>query len=123
MRAVPGPEESEDPPRAQTTLSSARGFDSKGGVVMENGRDYLRNPGEFDRWFKANDVLASIWAIAILMMALGGLNSARLHNEGHSILKCHCVEMRASSTLKWPARAAQQWAASSSPLAYWPIIS
>jgi hypothetical protein len=48
---------------------------------MENGRDYLRNPGEFDRWLKANAVLGSILAIGILMMALGGLNSAGRHDE------------------------------------------
>ena len=43
---------------------------------MGNGRDYLRNPHEFDRWLKANVVLCSIFAIGMLAMALAGLNSA-----------------------------------------------
>ncbi len=43
---------------------------------MENGRDYPRNPREFDRWIKANAVIASIFAIGILAMAAAGLNSA-----------------------------------------------
>jgi hypothetical protein len=56
------------------------GFDLQGGVVMGNGRDYLRNPREFDRWLKANAVLGSILAIGMLMMVLAGLNSA-----GHDV--------------------------------------
>jgi hypothetical protein len=47
---------------------------------MGNGRDYLRNPREFDRWLKANAVLGSILAIGMLMMALAGLNSAGRHD-------------------------------------------
>jgi hypothetical protein len=43
---------------------------------MENGRDYPRNPREFDRWIKANAVIGSIFAIGILAMAAAGLNSA-----------------------------------------------
>ena len=46
---------------------------------MGNGlwRDfYLKNPGECDRWLKANAVLGSILAIAMLAMALAGLYSA-----------------------------------------------
>ena len=42
---------------------------------MENGlwRDfYLKNPRECDRWLKANAVLGSIVAIAMLAMALLG---------------------------------------------------
>jgi hypothetical protein len=46
-----------------------------------NGRDYLKNPHEFDRWLKANAVLGSMVAIGILMMALAGLNSAERHDE------------------------------------------
>ena len=50
---------------------------------MGNGiwRDYLRNPREFDGWLKANAVLGSMLAIGILVMALGGLNSAGRHDE------------------------------------------
>jgi hypothetical protein len=43
---------------------------------MENGRDYLRNPREFDRWIKANAAIGSIIAIGMLAMAVAGLNSA-----------------------------------------------
>ena len=46
---------------------------------MGNGlwRDYLRNPPrEGDRWLKANAILGSILAIAMLAMALAGLYSA-----------------------------------------------
>ena len=45
---------------------------------MGNGlwRDfYLKNPGECDRWLKANAVFGSILAIAMLAMALAGLFS------------------------------------------------
>jgi hypothetical protein len=34
------------------------------------GRDYLTNPREFDGWLKANAVLGSILAVAILGAAL-----------------------------------------------------
>jgi hypothetical protein len=37
---------------------------------------YLRNPHGFDRWLKANAVLGSLMAIAILAMAVAGLNLA-----------------------------------------------
>jgi uncharacterized iron-regulated membrane protein len=46
---------------------------------MGNGlwRDfYLKNQRECDRWLKANAVLGSILAIAMLAMALAGLYSA-----------------------------------------------
>ena len=43
---------------------------------MGNGRDYLRNPHEFDSWLKANAVLGSLLAIGMLAMALAGLNPA-----------------------------------------------
>ena len=39
-------------------------------------RDYQRNPREFDGWLKANAVLGSILAIAMLAMAVVGHYSA-----------------------------------------------
>jgi hypothetical protein len=48
---------------------------------MENGRDYLTNPREFDRWLKANAVIGSIFAIGMVMMALAGLNSAERYDR------------------------------------------
>jgi hypothetical protein len=53
---------------------------------MENGRHYLRNPREFDRWLKANAVLGSMLAIGMLMMALAGLNSAGQHDEATEVV-------------------------------------
>jgi hypothetical protein len=43
---------------------------------MENGRDYLNNPREFDRWLKSSAVVGSIFAIAMLVMAVAGFHSA-----------------------------------------------
>jgi hypothetical protein len=45
---------------------------------MANGRweDYAGSPREFDRWLKANAILGSLLAIAILGAALAGLYSA-----------------------------------------------
>jgi hypothetical protein len=43
------------------------GFDLQGGVVMGNGRDYLGNPREFDRWLKAN---ANVGTEATIPMGL-----------------------------------------------------
>jgi hypothetical protein len=54
------------------------GFDLQGGAAMANGRDYLRNPREFDRWLKANAVLGSMLAIGMLAMALAGHSSGPL---------------------------------------------
>jgi hypothetical protein len=50
-----------------------------GRVIVGNGlwRDfYLKNPGECDRWLKANAVFGSILAIAMLAMAVVGHYSA-----------------------------------------------
>jgi hypothetical protein len=45
-------------------------------VTNGSRRDYPRNAPEFDGWLKANAVVGSIVAIAILAMAVGGLFSA-----------------------------------------------
>jgi hypothetical protein len=44
---------------------------------MEKGlwRDYLTNPHEFDGWLKANAVVGSILAVAILATAFASLFS------------------------------------------------
>jgi hypothetical protein len=39
------------------------------------GRDYLRNPRQFDGWLRANAVLGLVLAIGMLAMALAGLYS------------------------------------------------
>jgi hypothetical protein len=39
-------------------------------------RDYPRNPREFEGWLRANTVIGSIVAIAVLAMAVAGLFSA-----------------------------------------------
>jgi hypothetical protein len=39
-------------------------------VRTDYGRDYLTNPREFDGWLKANAVLGSVLAVAILGAAL-----------------------------------------------------
>jgi uncharacterized iron-regulated membrane protein len=47
------------------------------GNGLWRARDYLRNPPqESDQWLKANAVLGSILAIAMLAMAVAGLYSA-----------------------------------------------
>jgi hypothetical protein len=48
---------------------------------MANGRreDYAGSPGEFDRWLKANAVLGSLVAIAMLAMAIAGLSLGPTH--------------------------------------------
>jgi hypothetical protein len=53
---------------------------------MENGRDYPRDPREFDRWIKANVAIGSIFAIAILAMAAAGLNSAGQQDETTAVV-------------------------------------
>jgi hypothetical protein len=42
-------------------------------------KDYAGNPAEFDRWLKANAVLGSLVAIAMLAMAVAGLSLGPTH--------------------------------------------
>ena len=59
--------------------STNSSVNSPGRVIVGNGlwRDfYLKNPGECDKWLKANAVLGSILAIAMLAMAVVGHYSA-----------------------------------------------
>jgi hypothetical protein len=42
----------------------------------DSGRDYLTNPGEFDGWLKANAVLGSVLAVAILAAAFASFFSS-----------------------------------------------
>jgi hypothetical protein len=45
-------------------------------VGTDFGRDYLTNPREFDGWLKANAVLGSVLAVAILGAAFASFFSS-----------------------------------------------